>query len=45
MMNWLVGNCDLFGLPCQNWMLVTGGGLLLYLAVLAIVQPRQPRVR
>jgi len=45
MMNWLVANCDLFGLPFQNWMLLVGGGLLLYLAVLAVVRPRRTRAR
>ena len=34
MLNWLTSNCELFGLPGQNWMLVVGGGLLLYIAVL-----------
>ena len=36
MLNWLTANCELFGLPGQNWMLVVGGGLLLYIAALAI---------
>jgi hypothetical protein len=41
MLNWLIGNCDLFGLPCQNWMWVFGGGLLIYIAVLVIAGRRQ----
>ncbi len=35
-MNWLVDNFDLFGLPVQNWMLVVGGVIALYFAMLAI---------
>jgi hypothetical protein len=42
MLNWLTGNCELFGLPGQNWMLVVAGGLLLYIAVLVIGSFRQP---
>ncbi len=48
MMNWLVANDDLFGLPGQNWMLIVGGVLLAYLAVTLIAsgrRSRQPRVR
>jgi hypothetical protein len=41
MLNWLIGNCDLFRLPCQNWMWVFGGGLLIYIAVLVIAGRRQ----
>jgi hypothetical protein len=41
MLNWLTSNCELFGLPGQNWMLVVGGGLLLYVAVLVITNSRQ----
>jgi hypothetical protein len=41
MLNWLVGNCDLFGLPGQNWMLLVGGGLLIYGATLALVRWRR----
>ena len=36
MLHWLVGNCDVFGFAGQNWMLVVAGGLLAYIAVLAI---------
>jgi hypothetical protein len=45
MLNWLTGNCELFGLTGQNWMLVVGGGLLLYIAVLAFGQRRQAGAR
>lgn len=46
MLNWLTSNCELFGLPGQNWMLVVvGGGLLLYIAVLVITNRRQADIR
>jgi LPXTG-motif cell wall-anchored protein len=45
MLNWLVGDCKLFGVAGQNWMLVVGGGLLLCIAVLVIAQRRQTRMR
>jgi hypothetical protein len=35
-LNWLIGNCDLLGLPCQNWMWVFAVGLLFYIAALVI---------
>ncbi len=41
MLNWLTDNVDLLGLPVQNWMLLIGGGLLLYLGALAL--PRRRR--
>jgi hypothetical protein len=41
MLNWLTGNCELFGLAGQNWMLVFAGGLSLYIAVLVIGSFRQ----
>jgi len=41
MLHWLVGNCDLLGLPGQNWMLVVAGVLALYIAALAIGRRRQ----
>jgi len=41
MLNWLTENIDLLGLPMQNWMLLLGGGLLLYIGVLAL--PRRRR--
>jgi len=41
-LDWLIGNCELFGLPGQNWMLVSGGGLLLYIATLVIARHFQP---
>ena len=45
MLDWLTGNCQLFGLEVQNWMLVIGGGLLAYIATLVIARGRRPRVR
>ncbi len=41
MLEWLTDNIELFGLPVQNWMLLLGGGLLLYLGALAL--PRRRR--
>lgn len=45
MLNWLTGNCELFGVTGQNWMLVVAGGVLLYIAVLAISHRRQTGMR
>ena len=45
MLNWLTANCELFGLTGQNWMLVVGGGLLLYIAALVINRRRQAGIR
>jgi len=45
MLNWLTANCELFGLSGQNWMFVVAGGLLLYIAALAIIRSRQARIR
>ena len=45
MLDWLVSTCDLFGLPCQNWMLVVSGGLLMYVAILAVSQMVQTNPR
>ena len=45
MLNWLTSNCELFGLPGQNWMLVGGGGLLLDVAALVITNRRQTGIR
>lgn len=44
-MDWLTDNIDLFGLPAQNWMLLFGGGLLLYIGVLAFPWRRRPNTR
>jgi hypothetical protein len=38
--NWLTDNCWLLGLAGQNWMLVVGGGLLIYIGALAIARRR-----
>lgn len=45
MMNWLVGNFQIFGLEFENWMLLIGGGLALYFAVLAIAGRRRQSAR
>ena len=45
MLDWLTGNCELFGLAGQNWMLVVAGGLLSYIVVLAISRGRQAGIR
>ena len=45
MLNWLVGNCEVFGVTGQNWMLVVGGGLLLYITMLIVARRRQPRTQ
>jgi hypothetical protein len=44
MLAWLVGNCDLFGVACQNWMWLTGGALALYAATLVIASSRHARL-
>ncbi len=45
MLNWLVGNCDLFGLGGQNWMWLIGGAVLLYTVLLTIVRSRHAGLR
>jgi len=45
LLDWLVGDCHLFGLTGQNWMLVVGGGLLLYIAGLVIARRRPTGTR
>ena len=42
-MDWLTSNSVWFGVPAENWMLVIGGGLLIYIAVLVIAERRQMR--
>ena len=44
-LDWLVGDCRLFGLTGQNWMPVVGGGLRLYIAILVIARRRQTGTR
>jgi hypothetical protein len=41
--NRLNANCEVFDIAAQNWMLVIGGGLLVYIAVLVFAERRQPR--
>ena len=43
MMNWLVANCEMFGLAGQNWMLVVAGALVAYVVVLLLLSWR-PRI-
>jgi hypothetical protein len=45
MLDWLVGNCSMLGLPGQNWMWLIAAGLALYLVTLAIARRRQARPR
>jgi hypothetical protein len=44
-LQWLISDCRLFGLPAQNWMWVFPSGLLLYLAVLTIIRRRRAGIR
>ena len=41
MLDWLTETVELLGLPMQNWMLLVGGGVLLYIGALAF--PRRRR--
>ena len=41
MLQWLVDDWHLFGLSGQNWLLVIGGGLALYIAGLVIAHRRR----
>ena len=43
LLDWLTANCDLCGGAGQNWMLVAGGGILLYIGMLVIAQRRHTR--
>ena len=42
-LNWLAANRVLFGVPAQNWMLIVGAALVLYIAALIVSEIRQPR--
>jgi len=42
-LDWLTENCRLLGLNGQNWMLIVGGGLLIYVGALALERHRKPR--
>ncbi len=44
-LQWLIKDCHLFGLPAQNWMWVFPSGLLLYIAVLILMGRRQTGAR
>jgi len=45
MLQWLVDDWHWFGLSGQNWLLVIGGGLALYIAGMLIARRRPPRLR
>jgi hypothetical protein len=45
MMDWLVGDSEVFGLTVENWMPLIGGGLALYFSVLALAGRRRQGVR
>jgi hypothetical protein len=38
MREWLVAECNLFGLPTQNWMWLLAGAFLAYLASLGVAR-------
>jgi hypothetical protein len=38
MREWLVAECNLFGLPTQNWMWLLAGAFLVYLASLGLAR-------
>ncbi len=40
---WLSANRVLFGVSAQNWMLVVGAALVLYIVVLIVSESRHPR--
>jgi hypothetical protein len=43
MLDWLVGNFNLFGLSGQNWMWLSGVGLALYIVTLVIAHRFETR--
>jgi hypothetical protein len=44
-LNWLNAENEVIGVPAQNWMLILGAGLLIYIAAVVIADRRQPRIR
>ena len=40
-LDWLMGNCSLFGFDGQNWMWAAAGGMLAYIGALVFVRYRQ----
>jgi hypothetical protein len=42
MLEWLTGSTELFGLAGQNWMWLTGGGFIIYIALLLVADRRHP---
>ena len=45
MLDWLIADWTLFGVAGQNWMLVFGGGLLLYVVILTVAGRRRQGAR
>jgi hypothetical protein len=44
MLDWLTGNSELFGISVQNWMWVTGSGIMIYIALVLLLDDRHRRV-
>ena len=44
-LQWLISDCRLLGLPGQNWMWVLPAGLLIYFAALVVLRRRQSDIR
>jgi len=42
-LEWLSAERMLFGVPAQNWMLIIGAALVIYIAVLIVAENRHPR--
>lgn len=45
MLQWLISDCRLLGLPGQNWMWVLPAGLLIYFAALVVLRRRHSDIR
>lgn len=44
-LNWLNAENEVIGVPAQNWMLVIGAGLLIYIVAVVIADHRDSHVR
>ena len=44
-LNWLNAENEVIGVPAQNWMLIIGAGLLIYIVAVVIADRRDQRVR
>ena len=42
-LNWLNAENQVIGVPAQNWMLVIGAGLLIYIVVVVVADLRHSR--